>query len=141
MQPECWTWKINSVSTKTNEYVHSSFTHISPTLVFSRDQEENLITSLSLSSIGYSLHSSVFNKHSTSIALINNYIKSEESSFTDILKYKGHSKSKVNSKVCVLILKYLDLIIFLIRRKRQRLFLLPNLYFLSPNLKKRSFRR
>ena len=112
MQPKYQTWKINLVYTKTNEYIHSSFTHISLTLVFPRDKEENLITSLSSPSINYFLHSPVFNKHSISTTLINNYIKSQKSSSPDILKYKGHSKSKVNSKVCVLILKYLDLTIF-----------------------------
>jgi len=141
MQPKCCTWKINSVSTKTNKYMHFSFIHIFSTFVFPRDQEENFTTLLLLLFINYSLYPFVFNKHFTSIALINNYIKSQKSPSTDILKYKDHFKSNVNLKIYVLILKYLDLTIFLIRRKRQELFLLLNLYSLSPNLKKRSFKR
>ena len=88
MQLEYQTWKINSVFTKTNEYVHFSYTYISPALFFPKKKEENIVdltTSFPSSlSINSSLHSLTFNKHPTLTIPVNYSMKGQRSSFTDI---------------------------------------------------------
>jgi len=88
MQSEYQTWKINSVSTKTDEYVHSFYTYISPALSFSKKKEENIVDLItpfpSLLSIDSPLHFLTFDKHPTPTIPVNYPVKGQKSSFTNV---------------------------------------------------------
>jgi len=88
IQLEYQIWKINSVFTNTDEYVHSSYIHVSPAFSFPKKKEENIIdlTTLSLLSlfIDFPLHFLTFNKHPTPTILVNYPMKGQRSPFTDV---------------------------------------------------------
>ena len=79
---------VIELSVGDDEYVYSSYTHISPALSFSKKKKENivdLITPSPLSlSINSSLHSLTFNKHPTPTIPVNYSMKGQRSPFINI---------------------------------------------------------
>ena len=112
MQLEYQIWKINSVSTKTDEYVYSSYIYISPALSFPKKKEENIVdfitpspSSLSIDSL---LHFLTFDKHPTSTIPVNYPVKGQNSSFTNVQDLqKQKIQPKVDLEISISILKYL----------------------------------
>ena len=139
MQPKCQIWKINSISTKTDEYVHPSFIYFSPTLFLPKDKAENLVDltiPLSSPSISNSQHSLTFSKHLTFTILVNHHMKSQESSFMntqDLWKHKSQPRNEVNPKVRKSIPNILIFLLSLNRKTKSRLWLLLSLYSLNQN--------
>ena len=144
MQLECQTQKINSVFTKTDEYVYSSYTHISPALSFPKKKKENivdLITPSPLSlSINSSLHSLTFNKHPTPTIPVNYSMKGQRSPFTDIQDLQKHKiQPEVELEISISILKYLYFVL-IFNQKEQIEVIIPTQPLLSKPkpIKKRS---
>ena len=128
MQPECQTQKINSVFTKTDEYVYFSYTHISPALSFPKKKEENIVDlttpSLSSLSIDSPLYPLTFNKHPTPTIPVNYFMKGQRSPFTNIQNlWKQKIQPEVELEISILILKYLYFVLIFNQKEQIEIFM------------------